>query len=73
MNNLLIIIAIVVLFVFFMCNRKENLYGSIVGEKQIVYKDPKDNRVCYTDYNDENCKFVAINCVNNEESLLYDE
>jgi hypothetical protein len=70
MNNLLIIVAVVVIFVMLMCNRKENLYGDIVGNEQKMYKDPRDRYVCHTDYSDDNCKFVALNCIGNQGSLL---
>ena len=73
MNNLLIIIAIVALFVLFMCKNKENLYGDIIGNNQRMYSDPRDERICHTDYSDENCKFAALNCANNQESLFYNE
>jgi hypothetical protein len=72
MNNLLVIVAVVVIFVMLMCNRKENLYGDIVGNVQKMYKDPRDRSVCHTDYCDDNCKFVALNCIKNNNSLLRD-
>lgn len=71
MHNLLIMILLVAIFVLLMCKGKENLYGDIIGNEQKMYTDQRDPRVCHSDYSDENCKFVALNCANNQESLLY--
>jgi hypothetical protein len=72
-----IIIIVVVLFALYYIyteksKKKENWTLLAGAPQEWRYDLPRNPTRCDTGYNDEACKFSAINCLNNPHSYFYE-
>jgi hypothetical protein len=71
--NLLIIVLILVgAYLFFCDGKKTEGWTMVEGGEQTWKQLPRDMNVCDTGFEDEECKFNAINCLQNKNSLFYE-
>lgn len=71
-DNTTLVVVILVLIVIFVCwsNKSEN-WTHLGGAPQKWRKIPREETRCDTGFNDDICKYTAINCLNNQHSSLY--
>jgi hypothetical protein len=71
-NNTTLGIIIFVLFIVLICssNKNEN-WTHVNGASQEWININRDKLRCDTGFNDEKCKYNAVNCLNNQGSLMY--
>lgn len=65
---LTILLVLAVLYWFVQQREKWTLLG---GAEQKWAQLPREAVICDTGYNDEECKFSAVNCLDNPHSYFY--
>jgi hypothetical protein len=73
LDNTTLLIAVLLLAVAYFClyGRKEK-WTLLEGGQQEWQVLPRNENVCDTGFDDDSCKYSAINCLKNPNSALYD-
>jgi hypothetical protein len=72
LNTNTILVAIVVLAVlYWVYTQRAEKWTSVKGVPLDLAPLPRDRIVCDTGYNDDSCKFTAVNCFGNPHSYWY--
>ncbi len=66
-----VLIILIVLAVLYWCMRQKENWTLLGGAEQKWAELPREDVICDTGYNDEECKFSAVNCLKNPHSYFY--
>lgn len=68
-----ILIAIIVFYLYTMQKRKQEHenWTLMSGGDQMWEEMPRDTSICDTGFDDDGCKFSAVNCLKNPNSIFY--
>lgn len=70
-NTTMGVIIVVLIVVFYCWIKNQEKWTQIAGGEQEWKPMIGDPVICDTGFNDDQCKYSAINCLNNPHSSLY--
>jgi hypothetical protein len=73
-NSTMLLLIFAAIVVFYLCTQKQENrenWTMLAGAPQQWEKLPRKKYICDTGFNDDECKFSAINCLQNPNSAFY--
>jgi hypothetical protein len=76
LNSIMVLAVLIVMIIYYLCTtqkkEKREKWTLLAGAPQKWSKLPRESAICDTGFYDDECKFSAVNCINNQNSAFYD-